>query len=207
MAVDAEAGRCCQVKVMFGSALLKCSEHQRPFWLTVALSVLLLASVSITIAHAADPTRLAHGLRRDFGALRAQLEQIDPADRKAGGQTVAFNADLGDGGAAFRRDSMATIVNAASRRLERLIESHRQNGDAARARTAETLRLALYDLQRQIDQLARAAEPAEAAAALARIEKLLDRAEGELGVLLQGSNTAAVLPAVAPNQPAAGATR
>jgi hypothetical protein len=192
---------------MFGSALLKCSEHQRPFWLTVALSILLLAWVSITMAHAADSTRLAHGLKRDFGALRAQLEQIDPADRKAGGQTVAFNADLGDGGAAFRRDSMATIVNAASRRLERLIESHRQNGDAARARTAETLRLALYDLQRQIDQLARAAEPAEAAAALARIEKLLDRAEGELGVLLQGSNTAAVLPAVAPNQPAAGATR
>jgi hypothetical protein len=205
MAVDAEAGRCCQVKVMFGSALLKCSEHQRPFWLTVALSVLLLASVSITIAHAADPTRLAHGLKRDFGALRAQLEEIDPSEKDAGGQSVAFNADLGDGGAAFRRDSMATIVNAASRRLERLIESHRQNGDAARARTAETLRLALYELQRQIDQLAGAAEPVEAAVVLARIEKLLDRAEGELGVLLQGSNTAAVLPAVAPSQPAAAA--
>ena len=166
---------------MFGSALLRCSEHQRPFWLTVALSVLLLASVSITIAHAADPTRLAHGLKRDFGALRAQLEQIDPWATEADGQSVAFNADLGDGGAAFRRDSMVTIVHAASRRLERLIEGYRQNGDATRARTAETLRLAMYDLQRQIDQLARAAEPAEAEAALARIEALLDRAERELG--------------------------
>jgi hypothetical protein len=192
---------------MFGSALLKCSEHQRPFWLTVALSVLLLASVSITIAHAADPARLAHGLKRDFGALRAQLEQIDPAEKEAGGQTVAFNADLGDGGAAFRRDSMATVVNAASRRLERLIEGYRQSGDAARARTAETLRLALYDLQRQIDQLARAAAPAEAAAGLTRIEATLDRAEGELGLLLKGSNAAAVLPAVAPSQPAASAAR
>ena len=192
---------------MFGSALLRCSEHQRPFWLTVALSVLLLASVSITIAHAADPTRLAHGLKRDFGALRAQLEQIDPSGKEAGGQSVAFNADLGDGGAAFRRDSMATIVHAASRRLERLIEGYRQNGDAARARTAETLRLAMYDLQRQIDQLARAAEPAEAEAALARIEALLDRAEGELGVLLESSNEAAVLRAVAPSQPAAADAR
>jgi hypothetical protein len=188
---------------MFGSALLKCSEHQRPFWLTVALSVLLLASVSITIAHAADPTRLVHGLKRDFGALRAQLEQIDPSDKEADGQTAAFNADLGDGGAAFRRDSMATVVNAASRRLERLIENYRQNGDAARARTAETLRLALYDLQREIDQLARATAPAEAPAMLTRIGATLDRAEGELGLLLKGANAAAVLPAVAPSRPAA----
>jgi hypothetical protein len=65
----------------------------------------------------------------------------------------------------------------------------------------------MYDLQRQIDQLARAAEPAEAEAALARIEALLDRAERELGVLLEGSNAAAVLPAVAPSQPAAADAR
>jgi hypothetical protein len=203
------AGRRCQyrqVRVMFGSALLKCSEHQRPFWLTVALSVLLLASVSITIAHAADPTRLAHGLKRDFGALRAQLEQIDPWEQEAGGETVAFNADLGDGGAVFRRDSMVTIVNAASRRLERLIDGYRQHGDAARMRTAETLRLAMYDLQRQIDQLARAAEPAEAEAVLARIEALLNQAEGALGGLLEASKRAA-LPAVAPSQPAADDAR
>lgn len=182
---------------MFGSALLKCSEHQRPFWLTVALSVLLLASVSITIAQAADPNRLAHGLKRDLGALRAQLEQIDPWDREAGGETVAFNADLGDGSSAFRRDSMVTVVNAASRRLERLINGYRQHGNAARVRTAEALRLAMYDLQRQIDQLARATEPAEAEAVHARIEALLDRAERGLSVLLDGPKKPPVLPAVA----------
>ena len=188
---------------MFGSALLKCSEHQRPFWLTVALSVLLLASVSITMAHAADPTRLAHGLKRDFGALRAQLEQIDPSEEEAVGQTVAFNADLGDGGSAFRRNSMVTIVNAASRRLERLIDGYRQHRDEARVRRSEALLLAMYDLQRQIDSLARAAEPSEAEAALARIEAVLDRAEGELGVLLQGSDKPAILPAVAASRPVA----
>jgi hypothetical protein len=181
---------------MFGSALLKCSEHQRPFWLTVALSILLLAWVSITIAHAADSTRLAHGLKRDFGALRAQLEQIDPWAAEADGQTVAFNADLGDGGAAFRRDSMVTIVNAASRRLERLIAGYRERGATDQVRTAETLRLAMYELQREIDQLSRGGEPAAAEAARARIDALLDGAESALGVLLQGSDQAAALPAV-----------
>jgi hypothetical protein len=61
---------------MFGSALLKCSEHQRPFWLTVALSILLLASVSITIAQAAHPSRLAYDLKRDLGALSMLLEGL-----------------------------------------------------------------------------------------------------------------------------------
>ena len=53
---------------MFGSAILKRSEHRRPFWLTVALSVMLLVSVSITMAQAANPARLAHELKRDLGA-------------------------------------------------------------------------------------------------------------------------------------------
>lgn len=190
-------GRPSQVEIMFGSALLKCSEHQRPFWLTVALSILLLASVSTTFAHDVDPSRLAHGIKRDLGALRAQLEQIDPRDAAAGDQTVAFNADLGDGSAAFRRDSMVTIVSAASRRLERLIDRYRQEGDAVRLRAAEDLRLAMYDLQRQIDQLARAADPAQAEAAGTVIAALLGRAEGVLGVLLDAAK-APVLSAVAP---------
>ena len=73
---------------MFGFAVLKQSEYRRPFWLTVALSVMLLVSVSITVAQAANPARLAHELKRDFGALRAQLELIDPSERDAGRQTV-----------------------------------------------------------------------------------------------------------------------
>ena len=67
---------------------------------------------------------------------------------------------------------------------------------------AESLRTAMYDLQRQIDQLARAADPAEAAAVRERIVALLDRCERELSVLLdqttQPASTARCRGAVAP---------
>jgi hypothetical protein len=134
---------------MSGFAILKRSEHQRPFWLTVALSVMLLVSVSITVAQAANPARLAHEIRRDLGALRAQLELIDPSERDAGRQTVAFNTDLGDGGPVFQRHSMVTIVAAANRRLERLLESQREQAGDVRLAAAESVATAMHDLQRQ----------------------------------------------------------
>jgi hypothetical protein len=189
---------------MFGSAILKCSEHQRPFWLTIALSITLLASVSITIAQAAHPSRLAHELKRDLSALRAQLELIDPGERDSERQTIASNADVGDGSPSFQRHSMATIVAAANRRLARLLDGYRAEGGDARVRSAESLRLAMQDLQHQIDRLARAADPAEAVAVRARIGPLLDRSERELTVLLAGLPKAPALPAVVARDPAAG---
>jgi hypothetical protein len=182
---------------MSGFAILKRSEHQRPFWLTVALSVMLLVSVSITVAQAANPARLAHEIRRDLGALRAQLELIDPSERDAGRQTVAFNTDLGDGGPVFQRHSMVTIVAAANRRLERLLESQRAQAGDARVGAAESLGTAMHDLQRQVDQLARAADPAEAAAGRESIVALLDRCERELSVLLDETTHSRALPDVA----------
>jgi hypothetical protein len=179
---------------MFGSAMLKCSGHQRPFWLTVALAVMLLVSVSITIAHAANPTRLAYDLKRDLGALRVQLELIDPSDRDATEQTVAFNADLGDGGPAFRRDSMVTRVAAANRRLERLIESYRDEGSDGRAQAAATLRLAMYDLRQQVDRLARTSDPTEAMVLRGQVEGALDRSERGLSTLLSTPGTALAVP-------------
>ena len=170
--------------MMFGSAMLKCSGHQRPFWLTVALSVMLLVSVSITIAHAANPTRLAADLKRDLDALRIQLEQIDPLERDSARQTIAFNADLGDGGATFRRQSMVTMVAAASRRLERLIERYRADGEDDLARRAATLRLAVYELREQVDRLARATEPAEVTVIRDRVYAALDRSRRGLDTLL-----------------------
>jgi hypothetical protein len=169
---------------MFGSAILKCSGHQRPFWLTVALSVTLLVSVSITIAHAANPIRLASDLRRDLGAMRVQLEMIGPSDQGSARQTITFNADLGDGGPAFRRHSMAAMAATANRRVERLIESYRQEGSASRAQTAATLRLAMYDLRQQIDRLARTTEPAATTALREEIVATLDRSERGLSMLL-----------------------
>jgi hypothetical protein len=182
---------------MFGSAILKRSQHRRPFWLTVALSVMLLVSVSITMAQAANPVRLAHELRRDLGALRAQLELIDPSARDAGRQTVAFNTDLGDGGQAFQRHSMVTIVTAANRRLERLVESQREQAGDAREGAAGSAAAAMHDLQRQVDQLARAESPAEGAAVRERIVAALDRCERELGVLLDQATQSGALPEVA----------
>jgi hypothetical protein len=188
---------------MFGSAILKCSEHQRPFWLTVALSILLLASVSITIAHAAHPTRLAYDLKRDLAALRAQLELIDPWARETARQTVASNTDLGDGSPAFQRHSMVTIVGAANRRLERLLDGEREQGGHPRVRNTEALRLAMFDLRQQIDRLARVADPAEAVTLRERIGALLDHSERELSVLLDGLAKPPALPAVVARDPAA----
>jgi hypothetical protein len=98
---------------------------------------------------------------------------------------------------------MATIVSAANRRLARLLDGYREQGSDARVRTAEALRLAMQDLQHQIDRLARAADPAEAAAVRERIGALLDRSERELSVLLDGLPKAPALPAVVARDPAA----
>jgi hypothetical protein len=182
---------------MFGSAILKCSQQRRPFWLTVALSVMLLVSVSITMAQAANPVRLAHELRRDLGALRAQLELIDPSARDTGRQTVAFNTDLGDGGPVFQRHSLVTIVSAASRRVERLLDSDRGQASDARGHAGESLRTAMQDLQRQTDQLARAADPTQATAMRDSVVALLDRCERELSALLDETRQSRALPAVA----------
>jgi hypothetical protein len=192
---------------MFRCAIVRRSEHRRPFWLTVALSIMLLVSVSITIAHAAHPARLADHLRRDLAALRAQLELIDPWQPDTGRQTVAFNTDLGDGGPAFQRHSMVTIAGAAARRLERLLDGYREQGNDARLRTAEPLRLTMRDLQHQIDRLARAADPAEAAAARERIVALLERAEPELALVLDGARQPALPEAAGRDATAADGAR
>jgi hypothetical protein len=166
---------------MFGSVMLRCSGHQRPFWLTIALAVMLLVSVSI--AHA-SPAQLAADLRRDLDALRVQLEQIDPTERDSARQTIAFNADLGDGGAAFRRQSLVTMVAAAQRRLERLLERYRETGQNRRIARATPLRLALVELRDQIDRLARADTPAKATVIRAQVEAALDRSVRGLEALL-----------------------
>lgn len=172
---------------MFGSALLKFSEHERPLCLMGALAIVLLVFVSVTVAHAT--THLVNGIGRDLAALRLQLEQIEPWQDEVGRRSVAFNADLGDGSPAFRRLSLVTIMRAANRRLERLIEGYYLAGDDQRARTAEGLRLVMYDLQHQIDRLARTADPATAVVLRQQVEVLLGRSERALDVLLKGPDT------------------
>jgi hypothetical protein len=175
---------------MFQSGRLRYSEHQRPFWLLVALAIMLLALVSITVAQAASPTRLVGTLQRDLGAIRAQLEQIEPGYDESGRRTVAFNADLGDGGPAFRRLSMATIARAASRHLEALVASYRSAGDAERTRIAQDLGVQMYQLSERIDRLGRLASPATTAALLGEVDVALSRLEQGLAPLVPPGATA-----------------
>ena len=180
---------------MFRSRPLHVSEHQRPFWLLVALAIMLLVCVSITVAEAARPIRLAGTLQRDLGALRAQLEQVDPWRSEGERRTVAFNADLGDGSPAFRRQSLVTIVRAAGRRLERLIAAYREVRDDERRRLAESLSLAPVDLTGQVDRLAGATTPATIVALRGEVEAALDRLERRVALLSAGQ--AATLPPLA----------
>jgi hypothetical protein len=185
---------------MFGSAILKCSEHQRPFWLTVALSVMLLVWASMTIAQAANPVRVATDLRRDLGALRVQLEVIDPSDKETARQTITFNTDVGDGGPAFQRHSMVTIAATANRRLERLIESYRQGGNDSGARSAATLRLSMYELRQHVDRLARTTEPTAATVIREDIVAALERSERSLALLLSDPRSLPTPPPPAPRR-------
>lgn len=180
--------------MMFRSRPLSLSEHQRPFWLLVALAIMLLVGVSITMAQAASPLRLAGTLQRDLGALRAQLEQIDPWQDEAKRQTVAFNADIGDGGASFQRRSLVTITRGAGRRLERLIVAYREARDEERGRFAEALSYRMYELSEQVDRLARATSPATIVALRGEVEAALDRLDRNLALLSSGQ--AAKLPAL-----------
>lgn len=181
-------------QMMFQSRALHLSEHQRPFWLLVALAILLLVWVSSTIAQAASPIRLTGTLQRDLAALRVQLERIDPWSGVGEGRMVAFNADLGDGGPAFRRQSMVTMTRAAGRRLDQLIAAYREARDDERRRVAEMLSLGMIDLTGRVDRLAGATSPASVVALRGEAEAALDRLERSLAQLSSGQ--AATLPAL-----------
>jgi hypothetical protein len=183
---------------MFHAGPLRFSEHQRPFWLLVAIAITLLVSVSVTVAQAASPARLVGNLQRDLGALRAELERLDPWPGDSGPQTVAFNADLGDGSPAFRRLSMVTIGRAAGRDLEALIASLRHGRDEEGARVAEALRPVMRELTEGVDRLSRPASPAITLALRGEVEAVLGDLERGLALLAAGRETAVAPPARVP---------
>ena len=191
--------------MMFRSRPLHLSEHQRPFWLLVALAIMLLVSVSVTIAQAASPLRLAGTLKRDLGALRVQLELIDPWHGEGERRTVAFNADLGDGGAAYRRLSLVTIVRAAGRHLEWLIAACRKTRDDECRATAEGLRYGMVELTQEVDRLSRATSPASVALLRDDVAAALDRLDAGLAGLTAGRTS--TLPARAGVPKAASSPR
>jgi hypothetical protein len=164
----------------------RASEHERPLLLLAAFAVVLLAGISTTMASSASAPSLIDGLRRDLGAVRAQLERTDLAPLDGGQQSVAFNADLGDGGAAFRHRSMATILRGAKRRLENLATGYRNAGDAHRAEVAEIAQLELQELFGRVHYLGNATDENGIMWARKRLEAeaLIDRLQDRLVILL-----------------------
>jgi type II secretory pathway component PulJ len=169
----------------------RASEHDRTFLLLVAFAVVLLASISTTMAASGSALSLIDGLHRDLGAVRAQLERADPAPFEAGQQSVAFNADLGDGGAAFRHRSMATILRSAKRRLGSLATGYRNAGDARRAEVAESAQLELQELYGRVHDLGNATDATSIMWARKRLEAeaLIDRLRDRLVTLLPRPGT------------------
>jgi hypothetical protein len=166
--------------------LFRASEHDRTFLLIAAFAVVLLASISTTMASNASPLPLIDGLQRDLGAIRAQLERADPAPFEAGRQSVAFNADLGDGGSAFRHRSITTILRSAKRRLESLVTGYRNARDVRRAEVAETAQLELQELFGRLHYLGNATDETSIMWARKRLEAeaLIDRLQDRLVALL-----------------------
>jgi type II secretory pathway component PulJ len=175
---------------MFGLRALRHAHHGRPFWLLAALAVALLVSVSTTMASTASALALVEGLQRDLSAVRAQLERADPGALGVGQQSVAFNADLGDGGTAFRHRSMATILRSANRRLENLVTGYRRAGDARRAAMAETAQLELQELDRRLRHLGNAKDATSIMWARKHLEAsaLLDELQNRVVMLMPMPN-------------------
>lgn len=171
---------------MFKPRPLRASEHDRPLLLLAAFAVVLLANISMTMATSVSALSLIDGLRRDFGAVRAQLERVDPAPLEAGQQSVAFNADLGDGGSAFRHRSMATILRSARRHLENLVSGYRNAGDERRAEVAQNAQIELQELSLRLSYLGSAKDANSIMWARKRLEAetLLDQLHDSLVLLL-----------------------
>ena len=156
------------------------------FLLIAAFAVVLLVTISTTMASHAAPLPLIDGLQRDLGAIRAQLERTDPAPFETARQSVASNADLGDGGSAFRHRSMVTILRSAKRRLENLVTGYRNAGDVGRAEVAESAQLELQELFGRVHYLGNASDETSIMWARKRLEAeaLIDRLQDRLVALL-----------------------
>lgn len=122
------------------------TDYARILVLLAAFTVVLLAGISSTMATSNSALSLVDGLRRDLGAVRVELERAAPIPGEASRQSVAFNTDLGDGGAAFRHRTMATILRGAKRRLEKLATGYHHKGDARRVEAAQKAQLDLREL-------------------------------------------------------------
>ena len=162
--------------------------HHRPFWLLVALAVMLLVTVSTTAragpvrpaAAGAGVAELLGGIERDLAALRIQLELIGAGDGDLGGdallfEPVALNPGLGDGGRVFRVRSLETMARSLERRIDRLIEAQHRAGNGRGLDIARLMSLDARSVQWGIEELRFAREPHLVRAARERIGHTLGK--------------------------------
>ena len=164
---------------MFGSRPLRCSKYERVLVLLGALAVSLLVVLG---AQAGTPGTLLESLRRDLGALRVQLEQVEtslPQDHHA----VILATDIGDGSPAFRRQTLSTILRSAYRHLDLLSVDSRQVGGEGGAAHLDRLRVGLLELQVRFERLFGASDAAQAAKARAAAVALLDELDQTVALL------------------------
>jgi hypothetical protein len=120
-----------------------------------------------------------------------QLERIGPIPHQLPRQSVAFNTDLGDGGAAFRHRSLATILRSANRRLENLAAGYRNAGDAFRSEVAQNAQQSLRELDNLVHYLGTATDDDSIMWSRKRVEAeaLLDQMRKSLLILLPDPST------------------
>ena len=158
--------------------------HHRPFWLLVALAVMLLVTVSTTaragpVRPAADAgvAELLGAIERDLAALRIQLELIGADDgalgRPALREPVALSPGLGDGGRIFRLRSLEAMVRSLGRRVDRLIGAQHRAGNDRGLDIARLMSLDARSVQWGIEELRFAREPHLVRAARERIGRTL----------------------------------
>lgn len=169
---------------MFGSRPLRRSDCERVLLLLGALALSLLVVLG---ARAGTPRMLLEDLRRDLGALRVQLEQVEAVPMAASG-VFDLSTDIGDGSPAFRRQTLSTILRSAHRRLDRLGADSRRAESDARAGHLDRLRLGLLELQVRLDRLLSAGDAAQAAKARAAAFALLEDLDGSVALLLESTS-------------------
>jgi hypothetical protein len=158
------------------------TDGARGFVLLIAISIMLLVTVSAAPARSVQAPPLLVGLERDLAALRAQLEVVPMRALGPYRSEDASNTGIADGGAAFRWEAIATIMRGANRRAGALKAQHRDPGAAATARM-DALRFDLRTLEHRLARLRSASSEAETVEAQIQTEQTLATLERALADL------------------------
>jgi len=171
---------------------LRFSDRKRPFWLLVALAVMVLINVSTTAAPERSAGSLISLLGRDLGALRIHLDELVTEAATPPPPVATFNADIADGSPAFRARIMGTLMRSAKRRADGLIRAYAQAGRDRAVRDAQMLKIRLHELEQHLDRLIAADHQARLHNAHMQARTTLDRIELDLAGLKGGAPSSSI---------------